>query len=205
MHRQQHMQANTLAVTALHELHELQPAAGARTCTLQAGILLSEMRPPATPMSRAATSLPTAADRLGAMRCMRLSTNLMICARRGCLGVHARARCGKQACVSTVRGVHAVHAAMHVHAHGPASAVHLCGSEKVHAEMLETNKAASCSCARVPRARTCALSSSSCSAMAQPASTLASASGPSGLPVVVVAVTVTTMTDAAGSRSSKST
>lgn len=50
-----------------------------RTCTLQAGILLSVMRPPATPISRAATSLPMAADRFGAIWCMRLSTNLMIC------------------------------------------------------------------------------------------------------------------------------
>mmetsp|Transcript_39045 Transcript_39045/g.96741 ORF Transcript_39045/g.96741 Transcript_39045/m.96741 type:complete len:272 (+) Transcript_39045:659-1474(+) len=45
------------------------------TCTLHAGILDSGMRPPATPMRRAAVSGPSTADRLGAVLSMRLSTS----------------------------------------------------------------------------------------------------------------------------------
>ncbi len=50
--------------------HEQDEAVLGRTCTLQAGILEREVRPPATPMSLAAISVPTAADRLGAMWCI---------------------------------------------------------------------------------------------------------------------------------------
>mmetsp|Transcript_29530 Transcript_29530/g.47479 ORF Transcript_29530/g.47479 Transcript_29530/m.47479 type:complete len:323 (-) Transcript_29530:347-1315(-) len=46
------------------------------TCTLHAGILDSATNPPATPMSRAATSGPSTAERFGAVRSMRSSTRV---------------------------------------------------------------------------------------------------------------------------------
>jgi hypothetical protein len=51
-----------------------------RACTLHAGMRDSCDSPPATPMSRAAISVPTALERLGAMRCMRSCTSFRMAA-----------------------------------------------------------------------------------------------------------------------------
>ena len=58
---------------------------GARACTLQAGILDRLVSPPATPISLAAISEPTAADRLGAMWCIFSCTRrkMSACAQQG--------------------------------------------------------------------------------------------------------------------------
>ena len=60
--------------------HTGQVTGSLLTWTLQAGILERLVRPPAMPMSLAAISVPTAADRLGAMWCIFICTSLRISA-----------------------------------------------------------------------------------------------------------------------------